>query len=170
MNAIHARSQLRYWPTLVERIPIVPDPFSKTPVRAFSRCAARSGRGRRGIRRARVRTRQPLAQLLRGLVGGAPVERHQRRRHAGHPDDTGAPAIGGDRRHLDSVRSSGDRFFEVMDGNRHGNPDGVCVNCWSATHSTRPSATIKRSASRRRVHSGGSHGFRKDPMEKRFSC
>ena len=45
MNAIHARSQLRYWPTLVEKILIVPDRLSKT---AFESLGDRS----RGLRLA----------------------------------------------------------------------------------------------------------------------
>ena len=42
------------------------------------------------------------------------VERHQRRRNAGQPDDVGAPAIGRDVLHLDEIQASRDGFFEPM--------------------------------------------------------
>jgi len=73
----------------------------------------------RGSRRALVGTRQPLAQLAGGFVRCGPVKRHQRRRDPGDANDTGAPAILGNRGHLDEVGPARDGFLEMMYGGGH---------------------------------------------------
>ena len=70
-----------------------------------------SGR-RRG--RSRVRSRQPLAQKMRRLVGGTPIKGHECSRNSGHPHDVRPPAIGSDRCHLDQVCAPPDRFLKAM--------------------------------------------------------
>ena len=94
-----------------------------------------------GVRRARVRPSQPFAELVRRLCRRRAVERHQRGRHAGNPDDVGAPAIFGDVGDLDQVVASRDGFFEAMNGGGHGGMDSTLL-C----------AVIKRSGSRKRTH------------------
>ena len=46
-----------------------------------------------GVGGARVRARQPVAQLVRGFGRGLAVKRHQRGRHTRDAHDVGAPAI-----------------------------------------------------------------------------
>lgn len=67
----------------------------------------------------RVRARQPRAEIVRGFVRSAAIERHHRVGHAGNSDDAGAPAIRGDARDLDQVWSSTNGFFVTMDGRGH---------------------------------------------------
>jgi hypothetical protein len=108
MNAIHARSQLRYWPTLPRgNHQLYPIPQPGRAALSRRRC------------RARVRASQPVAQQMRRLVGGPPVKRHERGGNAGHAHDVRPPAICGDRRHLDQVRPTPDRFFKAMDNAGH---------------------------------------------------
>ena len=77
--------------------------------------------GRR--QRAPVGERQPLQQQLRRLVGGLPVKRHHRGRHAGEPFELGAPAVA-DRGDLDEVQAAANGFFEAMNGHE-------CLLVWS---------------------------------------
>ena len=81
--------------------------------RSYTDPAARRG--------ARVRARQPFAQQMRRLGRRAAVERHQRGRHAGQPDDVGAPAVLRNARHLDQVRAPCDGLFEAMNVGGHDN-------------------------------------------------
>ena len=46
-----------------------------------------------GARGARVRAEQPLAEPVGGVDRRGAVERHQRGRDSGKPDDVGAPPI-----------------------------------------------------------------------------
>jgi hypothetical protein len=68
----------------------------------------------RGPRRAPMRAVQPVRQQAGRFIRRAAVKRHERRRHAGSAEDVGAPAILGDRRDLDSIGVSCDRFLKVM--------------------------------------------------------
>jgi hypothetical protein len=69
---------------------------------------------------------QPLAQPAGGFVWGRSVERHQRGRDPGNPDDARAPTIGRDSGNLDQIRVSADEFFEAMDSDAHGRGGCVC--------------------------------------------
>lgn len=59
--------------------------------------------------------RQPVGQLLRGFVGGLPVERHHGSWDTGGPKELCAPTVA-DRRDLDEVRAPGNGLFEAMCG------------------------------------------------------
>jgi len=61
-----------------------------------------------------MRQRQPLTQQLRRFVWGRAVKRHQRGGHTRETANLGPPAII-DVRHLDLVRPSAYRVFELMD-------------------------------------------------------
>jgi hypothetical protein len=69
-------------------------------------------------RRSGVRAREPVEQTRGGLVRRCPVKGHQRGRHAGNPDDVGAPALVG-RHHLDEVRATTDGLFKAMNSRLH---------------------------------------------------
>jgi hypothetical protein len=100
MNAIHARSQLRYWPTRRERL----------------NCNLYGSGNRRGTL---VRPGQPLAQLTRSLIRRASIKRHHRGRNPRLPGDVCAPAILRHRRDLDTVDASRNGLFETMNGGGH---------------------------------------------------
>jgi hypothetical protein len=59
--------------------------------------------------------REPAAELLRGFIGSAAVERHQRCGSAGGPCDLRAPLIVGDAQHFDNVLTPIDGLFETVD-------------------------------------------------------
>jgi hypothetical protein len=92
---------------------------------------------------------QPLAQPAGGVVGGPSVERHQRSRDPGNPDDARAPAIVRDTGDLDHVRVSADEFFEAMDGYAHGKAAACVWESESGMNCTPASLPIKRSEGRR---------------------
>src|SRR5439155_9902785 len=71
-------------------------------------------------RDAVVGTPQPVSQLVGGLVGRSPVERHERRRDTWSPDQVRPPAFLGHRRDLDLVRVARDGLFEAVDEFCHG--------------------------------------------------
>ena len=74
----------------------------------------------RGRRRAPVRPSEPVGQQACGFIRGAAVERHERGRHAGEPNDVGAPSILGYQRDLDGIRVACDRFVETVNEIWHG--------------------------------------------------
>lgn len=88
-----------------------------------------------------MREAEPSAQLMRGLIGCPPVERHQRPRAPRDTSDLRAPLIVSDRAHFDMVRAAIDGFLEAVHGKRHTtryeartvNPGGQ-----SAEHSPHP--------------------------------
>ena len=61
-----------------------------------------------------MRERQPIAQAACRLAGRRPVERHERGANACGGYDVGAPAVAGNTRNLDVVRTTIDDFVEVM--------------------------------------------------------
>ena len=83
---------------------------------------------------------QPCGELTRGSFGRGPVERHHGRRHSWQAAQLGAPSVA-HRRHLDVVRTAGDRFFEMMNGHSWGSKRVVDF--------TQASHAIKRNGSRR---------------------
>ena len=98
-------------------------------------------------RRARVRSRQPVAELSRGFDRRRTVEGHQRGRHTRDPDDVGPPPILRDMGDLDEIRASCDGFFEAMNGGDH----SVRCGCGSGANCTHRPAPIKRSERRKRA-------------------
>ena len=121
MNAIHARSHLRHWPTSA-------GPFMVTTARRFAKTFSVTshlyigGTGRGGVcRRSEplVCEGQPAEKLAGGFVWRLAVEGHHRCRHARSAAKLGAPPVA-DRRHLNLVRAAANDFFEVMN-------DHVCV-------------------------------------------
>ena len=100
---------------------------------------------------------QPLAQLARRLVWCGAVKGHQRGGNPGHANDVGAPAILGDRSHLNQVGSARDRFLKTMYGCGHN-------SCWrdvagSCADFTHCGARHKRSARRKPTHRSRSRSF-----------
>src|SRR5882724_5170349 len=81
MNAIHARSQLRYWPTFGERITIVSDSGLPDRLRAADWW----------VGGAFVGSPQPLTQLTSRIIRRRTVKRHERSWDAGHPNNARAP-------------------------------------------------------------------------------
>ena len=80
---------------------------------------------------ALVRTREPLAQLPRRVDRRRAVERHQRRRSTGQPDDVRAPAILLHRGDLDQIWTSPDGLLKAMDSGVHsvGEKIGLVERC-----------------------------------------
>ena len=90
------------------------------------------------------------------LPPASTVKRHQRGRHAGNPDDVGAPSILGHGGHLDQIGPSCDGFFEAMDS-RVTVVGQMVVRLLGARSILRFEArAIKRSGSRKRMHSARS--------------
>ena len=73
---------------------------------------------------ALVRQRQPLRQLVRGLVGRLAVERHHGRGHARSAAQLRPPPVA-DVRDLNLVRPSADSLFEAMNDHVVCCPGGV---------------------------------------------
>jgi hypothetical protein len=63
--------------------------------------------------------RQPIAQVVCGLIGCAAVERHERGRHARTADDVRAPAIRRDADDFDEIEVPPNGFFVTMNGCAH---------------------------------------------------
>src|SRR3954470_17353168 len=66
-----------------------------------------------------MRPNQPLTELLGGLIGCLPVERHQGCPNARRFHQTGPPAVRFDRCDLEQVGATGNRFLETMDSSVH---------------------------------------------------
>jgi hypothetical protein len=139
MNAIHARSQLRYWPTPPTELPLncsaSPEPQQSASLTARPPAIEALGWSCKswvlGLtlrdklcrwRRPRVSPREPVAQQARRFCRSASIKWHQRRRDARHPHDIGAPPVVGDRGDLDQIGATRDGFLEPMDSCLH-----VCV-------------------------------------------
>ncbi len=60
--------------------------------------------------------REPIRELLNGLLGRGPIERHQRRRAARRAHEIGAPALRIDQHGFDLVTASVDGLFGAVDG------------------------------------------------------
>ena len=123
LNAIQARSQLRYRPMFGGcRTPIVTRRFAG----GTWAVTVPSYNGRAGFKPARARLysggcltpvgeRQPVGELLGGLIGGRPVKRHHGGRDARRAQQLCAPTIA-DGNDLYEVRPPANGFFEAMNG------------------------------------------------------
>ena len=101
-----------------------------------------------------VREAQPPAESLRGFIGRAPVERHQRARAPRDPGNLRAPFVRADRRHFDEVLAAIDHFFETMDAQHVSRPpEKECCRLQKRVHSSAPGEARKRKNDRRDVHS-----------------
>ena len=109
LNAIQARSQLRYWPPLS---------CCEHTILARGRTEPSACGRLRGLdlRLPSVRKREPGREVAGGVLGCCTVERHHGRRHAGRTSQLGAPPVAHGR-HLYLVRAPVDGLFETM--NRH---------------------------------------------------
>ena len=130
VNAIHARSQLRYWPTWGGLFMVAHAHWRGNPratsrgktfpvtARLYCGCAGRCCR-----REALVRQRQPLPQVAGGFVGRLAIKRHHGRRHARAAAQLRPPTVA-DQRDLDLVRATANGFFEVMN-------DQIWMSVWN---------------------------------------
>jgi hypothetical protein len=114
-----------------------------------------------------VGTPQPVSQLIGGLVGRSPVERHERRRDAWNPDQVRPPAFLRDRRDLDLVRVARDGLFEAVDVICHGWMKKRIAK--GDLHSTRLAVWIKRSHNRKRPTHSRADDFTTEMRPKNFS-
>ena len=144
LNAIQARSQLRYRPTSVKaEHSILAHPDLGCHGRSGKSSVGRKrpgtlGRHRRGrVRRlhAAVRKGEPLRQLPCGFVRRLTVERHHRRRHSRQPAKLRAPPVA-DRRDFDLIRTPADEFFESMHRHVAVSAGGVGSRGWILRRST----------------------------------
>jgi len=133
------------------------DPFSKM---------AHSGMGGRlwADGHARVRSRQPVAQVPCGLVWRRSIKRHQRRWNSRDADDVGPPALGVDGHHLDLVRATTDGLFKAMNSRMHSVMDrrrlsaGNGVNCHAAVTANQAKRRTKRASTNPRCLERASKG------------
>lgn len=64
--------------------------------------------------------REPIGELLNGLLSRGSVERHQRRRPAWRAHEIGAPPLRIDQHGLDLVAAPVDGLFDAVDGHVSG--------------------------------------------------
>ena len=104
-----------------------------------SRLLRRGGRRGGRLLHAPVGDLEPLRELLRRGVGRLTIERHHRRRQAGHTSQLRPPPIA-DGRDFDLVRTPANDFVEAMNVHVCGYPCEVR----SGVDSTRRRSSIKR--------------------------
>ena len=143
LNAIQARSQLRYRPPREEGYRNPRRVTQATAVIAGARSPGNAcmggiprfarnlvpltwGGGR--LRRPGRDQRQPVGQLARRILRGRAVERHQRGRHPWQARDLRPPARGRHRQHLDDIVASGNAVLEALSVHRFVSGDtGVAI-------------------------------------------
>ncbi len=153
MNAIHARSQLRYWPTRSEvNVDCIgpPDHWS-IGVRGSRPWHVSDAKGRRGLggtfvrARSLMRTRQPVSESLRGFFWSSPVEGHQGGRQARKANEKRAPSIGSNGNDFDPIEPTADGLFEAMCSGHHSD---VSCDCEKADEIVRTRARQSSEGSR----------------------
>ena len=133
MNAIHARSQLRYWPiglpteARLARCATFACMHERRLGLEHSIVAHGRGPGNQvghgsgrpaGLRRlTRVSQDEPTRQQIRCFFRGRAIERHQRCRHSGHASELRPPLVA-NRRDFNVIRASADIVLEAMNVHR----------------------------------------------------
>ena len=129
MNAIHARSQLRYWPTGLANQRLARQPSRAVEAKVEHSIVAQGRRSGNQVlargtghstwlrRLTGVGQNQPAREQIGCLFRCGAIEGHQGRRHPGQPPELRPPLVA-NRRDFNLIRASADIVLEAMNVHR----------------------------------------------------